>query len=169
MEHEVPQAQEVMTDEEMAGMDSYPYSTSKYPAQSKKRRQKSTKKESTKKRKGQQSTGTQFKITQWMPDYVTLPPPRTENVIDGKDFKFKKVTFNIEIEVCEIYKNEYFEKKHTREPLLESVEGRDSPFYHKRRRPNANRRMKYISRKNSNPDKERYIHVRKTLRRMNLL
>ncbi|KAJ7319170.1 hypothetical protein OS493_036570 [Desmophyllum pertusum] len=34
-EHEVPQAQEVMTDEEMAGMDSYPYSTSKYPAQSK--------------------------------------------------------------------------------------------------------------------------------------
>ncbi|KAJ7391137.1 hypothetical protein OS493_020164 [Desmophyllum pertusum] len=56
MEHEVPQAQEVMTDEEMAGMDSYPYSTSKYPAQSKKRRQKSTKKESTKKRKGQQST-----------------------------------------------------------------------------------------------------------------
>ena len=51
MENNVSQAQTVMTDEEIVGMDLHPYSTSKYLAQSNKRKQKSSKRETTKKRK----------------------------------------------------------------------------------------------------------------------
>ncbi len=51
MENKVPQAQTVMTDEEMAGVELQSYSTSKYLAQSNKRKQKSSKRETTKKKK----------------------------------------------------------------------------------------------------------------------
>ena len=49
MEYKVPHDQEALTDEQMVGKN--PYSTNKYPTQSKKRKQKSSQKESTKKRK----------------------------------------------------------------------------------------------------------------------
>ena len=49
MEYEVPPDQEAMTGEEMVRKN--PYSTNKYPTQSKKRKQKSSQKESAKKRK----------------------------------------------------------------------------------------------------------------------
>lgn len=69
MENKVSQAQEVMNDEEIAGMGLRPY-----PLQNKKRREKSTaKKEPTKKTKGQKSEGTQLKIMQWTPDYQAAP------------------------------------------------------------------------------------------------
>ena len=163
---EVRQAQEIMTDEDMAGtMIDYhlnPYSPAKYPVPCKKRGkrkyEKSIKKEPAKNKSKQtvkdNEGESQRKITDWL----------ISSSRNGR-----KLTFKETVEICEFYKNGTLKKKRTSQTIAESAERRESPFYCKRRRQNANRRMKYISRKNRNPDKERYIHGKETLRRMNSL
>ena len=60
-------------------------------------------------------------------------------------------------------------KKRTREAIVESMDGRGSPFYLKRRLQKLRRQQKYLIKKNLYPNKERYLPVRKTQNRVNWL
>ena len=140
MEHKVPQAQEIMTDEDMMGTiidyDLNPYSPAKYPVPCKKR--KNPAKTKSAKTKSAKNEG-------------------------------RKVTFFEQIEVCEFYKNGTLKKKRIQESLVDSVEGRNSPFYLKRHRQKLRRQQKYFNRKNLYSNKKKCTHVRKTLERVNSL
>ena len=60
-------------------------------------------------------------------------------------------------------------KERTREAIVESMDGRGSPFYLKRRLQKLRRQQKYLIKKNLYPNKERYLPVRKTQNRVNWL
>ena len=159
MEQKVPQAQEIMTDEDMMGTmidyDLNPYSPAKYPVPYKKRKNpaktKPAKTKSAKTKSAKNEGESQRKMTDWL----------ISSSRNGR-----KVTFFEKIEVCEIYKNGTLKKKRIQESL---VEGRNSPFYLKRHRQKLRRQQKFLNRKNLYPNKKNDIHVRKTLERVNSL
>ena len=142
MEQKVPQAQEIMTDEDMMGTmidyDLNPYSPAKYPVPCKKRK-KPAKTKSAKTKSAKNEDESQRKMTDWL----------ISSSRNGR-----KVTFFEKIEVCEIYKNGTLKKKRIQEFLVDSVEGRNSPFYLKRHRQKLRRQQKFLNRKNLCPNKK---------------
>ena len=142
----------------MIDYDLNPYSPAKYPVPCKKRKNpaktKSAKTKSAKTKSAKKEGESQRKMTDWL-----ISSSRNE----------RKVTFFEKIEVCEFYKNGTLKKKRIHESLVDSVEGRNSPFDLKRHRQKLRRQQKYLNRKNLYPNKEKYIHVRKTLERVNSL
>lgn len=83
-----------------------------------------------------------------------------------EDPAIKKVTFRETVEVCEFDERALMEQRKS-EPLVESVEGRQSPFVRKLRRQRSTRYFRYIKNTLKNPYKPRYVHVRNTLKRVN--
>ena len=63
------------------------------------------------------------------------------------------MTFYEKIEVCEFYKNGTLKKKRLQQSLVDSVEGRKSPFNLTRQRQKLRRQQKYLNRKNLYPNK----------------
>ena len=147
MEQKVPQAQEIMTDEDMMGTmidyDLNPYSPAKYPVPCKKRKNpaktKPAKTKSAKTKSAKIEGESQRKMTDWL----------ISSSRNGR-----KVTFFEKIEVCEFYKNGTLKKKRIQESLVDSVEGRNSPFYLKRHRQKLRRHQKFLNRKNLYPIKK---------------
>ena len=147
----------------MIDYDLNPYSPAKYPVPCKKRKNpaktkpaktKSAKTKSAKTKSAKNEGESQRKMTDWL----------ISSSGDGR-----KVTFFEKIEVCEFYKNGTLKKKRIQESLVDSVEGRNSPFYLKRHRQKLRRQQKFLNRKNLYPKKKKYIHVRKILERVNSL
>ena len=113
MEHKVPQAQEIMMDEDMMGTmidyDLNQYSPAKYPVPCKKRKNpaktkpaktKPAKTKSAKTKSAKNEGGSQRKMTDWL----------ISSSRNGR-----KVTFFEKIEVCEFYKNGTLKKKRIQE------------------------------------------------------
>ena len=142
MEHKVPQAQEIMTDEEMMGTmidyDLNPYSPAKYPVPCKKRKN-PAKTKSAKTKSAKNESESQRKIT--------------DRLISSSR-NGRKVTFFEKIELCEFYKNGTLKNKRIQKSLVDLVEGRNSPFYLKRHRQKLRRQQKYLNRKNLNRNKK---------------
>ena len=149
MEQKVPQAQEIMTDEDMMGTmidyDLNPYSPAKYPVPCKKRKN-PAKTKSAKTKSAKNEGESQRKMTDWL----------ISSSRNGR-----KVTFFEKIEVCEFYKNGTLKKKRIQEFLVDSVEGRNSPFYLKRHRQKLRRQQKFLNRKNLCPNKKKVYTCKK--------
>ena len=155
--------QEVMTNEEMTGTmvdyDLNTYPPAKYPTTCKKSGKRKHEKAMEKERANKKSKRTakknegeaQDKITEWLIWY--LPKRKSYS---RRPWKYVNPI-----------KRGTLKKKRTREAIVESVDGRGSPFYLKHRLQKLRRRQKYLIKKNLYPNKERYLPVRKTQNRVN--
>ena len=93
-------------------------------------------------------------------------PTENPTLLDNDSAIKKEVTFGETIEVCEFDERALMEEGKS-EPLVESVKGRQTPFYFKLRRQRSKRYFRYLKRIIKNPCKPRYVHVRDTLKRVN--
>ena len=127
----------------MIDYDLNPYSPAKYPVPCKKRKNpaktKSAKTKSAKTKSAKNESESQRKIT--------------DRLISSSR-NGRKVTFFEKIELCEFYKNGTLKNKRIQKSLVDSVEGRNSPFYLKRHRQKLRRQQKYLNRKNLNRNKK---------------
>lgn len=160
---EVLQVQEVMTNEEMTGtMDDYDLNTyppAKYPATCKKSGKRNMKgpwrrSAPTRKASGQQR---RMKVRHKI------------KLLNGWYLPKRKSYSRRPWKYVNPIKRGTLKKKRTREAIVESVDGRGSPFYLKRRLQKLRRQQKYLIKKNLYPNKERYLPVRKTQNRVNWL
>ena len=128
--------------------DLNPYSPAKYPVPCKKRKNpaktkpaktKSAKTKSAKTKSAKNEGESQRKMTDWL----------ISSSRNGR-----KVTFFEKIEVCEFYKNGTLKKKRIQESLVDSMEGRNSPFYLKRHHQKLHRQQKFLNKKNLYPNKK---------------
>ena len=158
---EVLQVQEVMTNEEMTGTmvdyDLNTYPPAKYPTTCKKSGKRKHEKAMEKERANKKSKQRRMKVRHKI------------KLLNGWYLPKRKSYSRRPWKYVNPIKRGTLKKKRTREAIVESVDGRGSPFYLKRRLQKLRRRQKYLIKKNLYPNKERYLPVRKTQNRVNWL